>query len=60
MTSGNQCPTHLERLYEVSTKIDADFYICVNGDEPLIESKAINAMIPQDVNPERELFCKRV
>ena len=27
------CATHLERLYEVSTKIEADFYINVNGDE---------------------------
>lgn len=46
------CPTHLERLYEVSTKIQADFYINVNGDEPLIEPVAIEAMIPNDVNPK--------
>ena len=51
MTS-EECPTHLERLYEVSTKIDADFYINVNGDEPLIESRCIEDLIPKDVDPE--------
>lgn len=52
MTS-TACPTHLERIYEVSTKIDADFYINVNGDEPLIESSAIEALIPDDsVDPD--------
>ncbi len=57
MTS-DTCPTHLERLYEVSTKIDADFYINVNGDEPLIESSAIEAMIPTDeVSPEDSYFA---
>lgn len=45
MTS-SECPTHLERLYEVSTKIEADFYINVNGDEPLIESSCIEDLIP--------------
>lgn len=52
MTS-DSCPTHLERLFEVSEKINADFYINVNGDEPLIESSAIEALIPNsDVNPK--------
>lgn len=51
MTSSD-CSTHLERLYEFSTKVDADFYINVNGDEPLIESKCIEDMIPQDIDPE--------
>ena len=56
MTS-DQCPTHLERLYEVSTKVDADFYICVNGDEPLIESEAIAAMLPKGVDPNESYFA---
>ena len=43
--------THLDRLYEVSTKINADFYINVNGDEPLIESDAIKKIIPIDIDP---------
>lgn len=56
MTSEN-CPTHLERLYEVSTKIQADFYINVNGDEPLIESKCVEDLIPQNVDPESSYFA---
>lgn len=56
MTS-TSCPTHLERLYEVSTKINADFYINVNGDEPLIESKCIEDLIPSNVNPEASYFA---
>ena len=50
MTS-ESCATHLERLYEFSTKVDADFYINVNGDEPLIESKCIEDLLPFDVDP---------
>jgi 3-deoxy-manno-octulosonate cytidylyltransferase (CMP-KDO synthetase) len=42
--------THIDRLYEVSTLIDADFYINVNGDEPLIEPDAIEKIIPVDVD----------
>lgn len=44
--------THLDRLYEVSTKVDADFYINVNGDEPLIEVEAITKILPQDIDPD--------
>ena len=52
MTSPDH-PTHLERLHEVSTKIDADFYINVNGDEPLVESSCIEDLLPKDdVDPE--------
>ncbi|WP_129689749.1 3-deoxy-manno-octulosonate cytidylyltransferase [Gottfriedia acidiceleris] len=43
--------THLDRLYEVSTKVDADFYVNVNGDEPLIDSQAISKILPKDVDP---------
>lgn len=48
MTSKN-CSTHLDRLYEFSTIIDADFYVNVNGDEPLIEPKCIEDLLP-DLN----------
>lgn len=50
MTSTNH-KTHLDRLFEVSTKVEADFYINVNGDEPLIESDAIKKIIPKDIDP---------
>ena len=50
MTS-ESCATHLDRLYEFSTKVDADFYININGDEPLIESKCIEDLVPKDIDP---------
>lgn len=56
MTS-KDCPTHLERIYEVSTKIEADFYININGDEPLIESSAIEDLIPKNVDPQSSYFA---
>lgn len=40
------CGTSTERLYEVSQKIPADLYICINGDEPLIDPEVIRAIIP--------------
>lgn len=56
MTS-DSCPTHLERLYEVSTKIEADFYINVNGDEPLMESKCVEDLIPVGIDPDSSYFA---
>lgn len=37
-----------ERLNEVAQKIDADYYICINGDEPLIEPETIDKIIPNE------------
>lgn len=51
MTS-ESCSTHLERLYEFSTKVDADFYINVNGDEPLIDNTCIQDLVPVGVDPD--------
>lgn len=45
MTAPN-CPTSTERIYEAAQKIPADLYVCVNGDEPLIEPELIEAVIP--------------
>lgn len=38
--------TSTERLYEVAQKVSSDLYICINGDEPLIEPDVIRAIIP--------------
>ena len=47
--------THLDRLYEASTKVDADFYININGDEPLIESSCIEDLVPdKGVDPDSD------
>lgn len=43
--------TATERLYEVSTRIDADLYVMVNGDEPLLTRDAIVQCIPDGLQP---------
>ena len=47
MTSKNN-PTHLNRVYEFSKRIDADLYTVICGDEPLIKSEVIEAVVPKD------------
>jgi 3-deoxy-manno-octulosonate cytidylyltransferase (CMP-KDO synthetase) len=45
--------TATERLYEVAQKVDADLYVMVNGDEPVIEAKDIVKCIPEDIKPDQ-------
>ena len=47
MTS-DQHKTPNDRVHEVSTKIDADIYVCINGDEPLIEPEVIERALPEE------------
>lgn len=47
MTS-DQHKTPNDRVYEVSTKVDADVYVTILGDEPLISPEAIAAVIPKE------------
>ena len=49
MTSKDN-PTHLNRIYEFSQSIDADLYVVICGDEPLIKSEVIKAVIPTECN----------
>ncbi len=42
-------PTGANRLQEVSEKIGADFYIQINGDEPLIDREAVSRAVPDTV-----------
>lgn len=46
MTSPD-CATSTERVYEAARQIPADIYVCVNGDEPLIEPELIESVLPQ-------------
>ena len=48
MTSSSH-ETMSSRISEVSEKIDADVYVVVNGDEPLIEPSTILEVIPNDL-----------
>ena len=51
MTSKN-LPEHISRIYEVSNTIDADYYMCINGDEPLITKDCIIPIIPKAISKE--------
>ena len=42
------------RLQEVSERIVADFYVQINGDEPLIRPEYIDAVIPETIPTEEE------
>ncbi len=46
--------TGANRLQEVSEFVQADFYVQINGDEPLIDCKAIKAAIPCSVPQDIE------
>lgn len=48
----NDHPNHISRIQEVSEKVMADYYICINGDEPLISNDCILPVIPDDVHIE--------
>ena len=52
--TANTHRTAAHRLQEVSESICADFYIQLNGDEPLINTDAIEAAIPGSVPQEIE------
>lgn len=45
--------TSTERLNEVANSKDADLYIAINGDEPLIDPNVIDSIIPDNKPTER-------
>lgn len=51
MTSSEH-ETATERLYEVSTRVSADLYVMVNGDEPLLTKEYIVQCIPSELDPD--------
>jgi 3-deoxy-manno-octulosonate cytidylyltransferase (CMP-KDO synthetase) len=40
--------THVDRLQEVSQKVQSDLYVCVCGDEPLTKAKTISLVLPNE------------
>lgn len=53
LTSPN-CSTHLDRLSQFAEIVNADFYINVNGDEPLIEPECIRDLLPEGIDPDSD------
>lgn len=58
MTSA-ACETATERLYEVSQTVDADLYVMVNGDEPLVLAEDIVKCIPDEI-PEDGFYVSNL
>lgn len=44
--------TPTSRLYEVSTRIDADLYMLIMGDEPLVNNQAFSLVVPTRIDSE--------
>lgn len=54
MTSSS-CSCLIDRLHEVSKIVDADYYVSVNGDEPIMESDIIPKILPDFVNNDKPI-----
>ena len=48
----NDHKNHISRIQEVSEKIEADYYMCINGDEPLISAECILPVYPKEIKDE--------
>ena len=46
----------IDRLFEVAQKLDYDYYVSINGDEPLIESEIIPSVFPEFANSEEPVI----
>ena len=48
--------THIARVHELSEKVSANYYVNINGDEPLIEPETIEAIIPDKPSEKPKVF----
>lgn len=48
----NDHPNHISRIHEVSDMVEADYYFCINGDEPLITKECILPVFPTEIKQE--------
>lgn len=56
MTSADAA-NHIHRIWEVSELVEADYYVSVNGDEPLIDPESIRRALPAESIQDRPYFC---
>ena len=52
----NTHPNHIARIQEVSDQIKADYYVCVCGDEPLIQVESIRKVLPTEIVDDVPIF----
>ena len=55
MTKNNH-GTSTERLFEVAQNIDSDYYLCINGDEPLIEPTIISKILDIQKSSSEKIY----
>ena len=55
MTSDSH-PTHVNRIHEVSEKIQSDYYLVICGDEPLISVDVIKAALPSSDSVNKDFY----
>lgn len=49
----SDCSCLIDRLYQVSRIVDADYYVSINGDEPILEPEVMDKVIPDYVELEK-------
>lgn len=55
--TGKDTPNHIHRIWEVSENIVADYYVSVNGDEPLINPENIRVALSELEMHSIPYFC---
>ena len=56
LMTGTDTPNHIHRIWEVTEMIEADYYVSINGDEPLISPENIRQALPKKVINDRPYF----
>ena len=56
LMTGTDTPNHIHRIWEVTEMIAADYYVSINGDEPLISPENIRQALPKEVINDRPYF----
>ena len=51
--TGTDCGCLIDRLFQVSKTVEADYYSSINGDEPLLEPEVMKAVLPDDVELDK-------
>lgn len=47
------CSCLIDRLYQVALQIEADYYVSVNGDEPILEPEVMPKVLPDFIEKEK-------
>lgn len=56
MMTSDKHPEHISRIHEVSQKVNADLYVCINGDEPLIDPLSISTVVRFAIKKEKTAY----